>query len=679
MKFLHLSDSHLGESMPLYRTPPNNWRGESFVKNYYRALKPALEGEVDFVLHAGDLFDKYHINMDIIGRAMVPLRQIAKRNIPVFIVPGNHEREHIPGGLLLAGENIHIFSKPEVIDFAVRNQKVSIVGFPFIRRNSRITFKKIIEKTGWKRRKDALSILLCHQTFEGAKVGTRNFTFRNGEHVVQVSDIPAGFAYVACGHVHKQQIIKAHNTIICYAGSTERVSFQEMHEDKGFYIVEVRDGIAHPSFKKLPSTRMEIISLDTTGKTAEEIIRSIDKHIEESKSSTILRFHLHGEIDAEKLRVIPLYLYKRKREDIRVEFRKDDLVILKDRKKRFYSTKAGDKKVPPAMPLSISVDDKKVKFAFTRAGLADVPTKSGVYILLNKDDRVLYIGKTKNLRSRLLSHLRKKEKGNDGFYFWLQQTKKCDIVTTEDELSALFLEMSLIRGDLPPYNRQIKEFRNYVYIVVKQKEFYPTIRVIDELKEDRNLYFGPFRKEYRIRDGIKLLREIFRIRPCRRNLDESLRLFSCTRKELGTCDAPCTGGVSPSEYQQRVERLLDFLRGADDSIIEQLEKERTELAKIEEFEKAGVLQQTITNLSILFNMLRRIKEASTVSGMLRINFGNGKKKKFPVRSGRVIWEQAKAKESTFDFPPRKWELDEMMLIKAAAEKSDPAFIPEKQK
>jgi exonuclease SbcD len=678
MKFLHLADSHLGESMPLYRTPPNNWRGESFIKNYYRALKPALEAEVEFVLHAGDLFDKYHINMDIIGRAMVPLRQIAARNIPVFIVPGNHEREHIPGGLLLAGENIHIFSKPESIEFAVKNEKVIVVGFPFIRHNSRMTFKQIIEKSGWKPRRDAFSVLLCHQTFEGAKVGTKNFTFRNGEHVVQLSDIPHGFGYVACGHVHKQQIMRANNTIICYAGSTERVNFQEMHEDKGFVIVEVKDGVAHPSFRKLNSTKMEIVSLDTTDKTAEDIIRAIDKHIAESKPSTVVRFHLHGEIDVEKLRVIPLYLYKRKRDDIRVEFRKDDLVILKDRKKRFYSGKVKKEDAVPTMPLTISVDDKKVKYTFTQNGLAAVPIQSGVYILVNKDERVLYIGKAKNLKSRLLSHLSKKEKGSNGFYFWLQQAKKCDVIITGDEMSALFLEMSLIRGNLPPYNKQIKEFRNYVYIVVKTKEYYPTITVADELKNDGNRYFGPFRKEYRIRDAIKLLRQAFGIRPCRRNLDESLRLFSCSLKEIGKCDAPCTGDVSRSEYKERVHKLLDFLQGSDDSVVRQMEKEREKFAKIEEFEKAGELQQTVTSFSILFNMLRRIQGASTITGTLHVDFGNGLKEKFGVKSGRVLWEEEKGQNSAFGFPPQKWELDEMMLIKTAVENRDPVFIPRKK-
>jgi exonuclease SbcD len=679
MKFLHLADSHLGESMPLYRTPPSNWRGENFIKNYHKALKPALEGEVDFVLHAGDLFDKYHINMDIIGRAMVPLRQIAARNIPIFIVPGNHEREHIPGGLLLAGENIHIFSKAEAIEFAIRGEKVVVVGFPFIRNNSRETFKQIIEKTGWKRRKDVFSVLLCHQTFEGAKVGTRNFTFRNGEHVVPPSDIPHGFGYVACGHVHKQQIIRTNNSIICYAGSTERVSFQEIEEDKGFIIVTVKDGIAHPEFKRVPATNMAIIPLNTTDRTAEEIIRLIDKHIAESKPSTVLRFHLNGEIDAEKLRVIPLYLYKRKRDDIRVEFRKDNLVILKDRKKRFYSGKTRKETVSPVMPLSVSIDDKKNRYAFTRNGLSDAPALPGTYILLNKDDRMLYIGKAKNLKSRLLFHLRKQESGNDGFYFWLQQTKKCDVVTTGDETSALFLEMSLIRGNLPPYNKQIKEFRNYVYIVLKKKEYYPTIAVADELQNDGNLYFGPFRKEYRIRDAIKLLRQVFGIRPCRRNLDESLRLFSCTLKEIGKCDAPCTGDVSPSEYQQRVEKLLDFLRGTDNSILKKVEREQAKFSKIEEYEKAGELQQSVTSLSILFNMLKRIHHASGLSGTLHLDFGNGKKETFLVRSGRILWDESKGLKTDFSFPPQKWELDEMMLLLDAAEEKNQLFVPEKEK
>ncbi len=670
MKFLHLSDSHLGESMPLYRTPPNNWRGEKFIKNYYRALKPALRGEVDFVLHAGDLFDKYHINMDIIGRAMVPLRQIASRNIPVFIVPGNHEREHIPGGLMLAGENIHIFSKPEMVEFTVKTEKVVIVGFPFIRHHSRIVFRKRVKEAGWKHKNGAFNILLCHQTFEGAKVGTRNFTFRNGEHVVPLSEIPAGFNYIACGHIHKQQIMKTKNVTVCYAGSTERVSFQELNEEKGYYIVEVKNGIPYPGFRKLSSTIMTVVVIDTTNRTPDKLIKLLEENIQTAKPATILRFHLHGEIELDGLKKIPLHLFKQQRNDIRVEFRKEDLVILKDRSKRFWEKRIEKKKEKYSIPYSIVIDDKKRRFSFSRKGLNGVPSSTGIYLLLNKDDRILYIGKAKQLRNRLISHLRRKEKKNEGFYFWLSQVKSCELVITGNELSALFLEMSQIRSNLPPYNKQIKEFRNYIYLVVKKNSTFPTIRVADEIGNDGNLYFGPFRKEYKMREAVRQLRELFGIRPCRRNLNESLRLFSCSLRDIGKCDSPCTGGVNPSEYSKRVEHLVDFLYGKNNRVLRKLEKERAQLASIQEFEKAAELQQKIVNLGILFNMLKRVHEATGIFGTLTLDFENGKLEKFPVKQGRVLWMKSSASGSTFGFPPNKWELDEMMLLLKAVESKD---------
>ena len=674
MKFLHLSDSHLGESMPLYRTPPNNWRGERFIKNYYSALKPALRGDVDFVLHSGDLFDKHHINMDIIGKAMVPLRKIAKKGIPIFITPGNHEREYIPGGLLLAGENIHIFSKPETIEFSVKNEKVVIVGFPFIRHEPRTEFAKKLKKTGWKHRRDAFNILLCHQTFEGARVGKRNFTFRNGENIIPLSEIPSGFKYIACGHIHKQQGIKRKEGDVYYPGSTERVSFQEMEEEKGFLVVNVKEGIPYPRFHRLPVTIMAIIELDTTGKESGELADFIEERINSAQPFSILRFYLQGAIELEKLKNIPLYLYKKKRDDLKIEFRKESLFILKDKKKEFYVEKPVKKKERYSVPASIQVDDFKERFPFTRNGMDGVPDLPGIYMLMNRDDRVLYIGKAKSLKSRLVSHLRRKEKGNEGFYFWLKQVKNADIVTTGDEISALFLEMSLIRSNLPPYNKQIKEFQNYVYLTIRENIYFPVIKVVDEVKDDGNHYFGPFRKEYKIRENIKSIRELFGIRPCRRNLNDSLRLFSCAREEIGQCDAPCTGGVSPTAYQKRVNQMIDFLNGYDNKCIKKLEKERERLLRIQEFENAAVLQRKITNLTVIYNSLRNIREVSEINGTLNINLGEEKKEVFKVMNGRVLWNREEGRKNLGrNFPPKKWELDEMMLLLKAVRSKSKCF------
>ncbi len=673
IRFLHLSDSHLGESMSLYRTPPNNWRGECFIKSYYKALEPALKGEVDFVLHSGDLFDKRHINLDIIGRAMIPLRKIAGMNIPIFIVPGNHEREHIPGGLLLAGDNIHIFSKPLKYEFVVRDERVVVVGFPFIRYGARKNFKKNIAKSGWKKKEDVINILLCHQTFEGAKVGTKNFTFRNGENVIASSDVPQGFDYVACGHIHKQQILKVRGTIICYAGSTERVSFQEMNETKGYYITTITNTTVRPKFHELQSTSLIPVGVNLTGKSSKEIVKFFERKISNLDTHSILRLHLSGEIELETLKEIPLYLYKKKRDDVRIEFRKENLVILKDKKKVLYSQKRAGSAEEDFAPYSVPIEKLKKRLSFSRKVIADATTLAGVYILMNQDERVFYIGKAKNLRNRLLSHLRKKEVGGQRFYFWLNQICKVDVVTTEDESTALFVEMSLIRGELPPYNRQIKEFRNYVYIVVQKNMSYPTIKVVDEISNDGNPYFGPFRKEYKIRENIKFIKEVFGIRPCRRNLNDSLRLFSCPLEQMGKCDAPCIGGVSPVVYSKRVDDLIEFLSGKNISVIKKLEKEKDKLVKTREFERALELQGKITNLRIIFNSLKKIYDTSKIMGTLVLSFGEGVNRSYKVRYGRVLWGTENTEEKNL-FPPRKWELDEMMLISGVVEKNEKCFL-----
>jgi hypothetical protein len=110
-----------------------------------------------------------------------------------------------------------------------------------------------------------------------------------------------------------------------------------------------------------------------------------------------------------------------------------------------------------------------------------------------------------------------------------------------------------------------------------------------------------------------------------------------------------------------------------------VEREQAKFSKIEEYEKAGELQQSVTSLSILFNMLKRIHHASGLSGTLHLDFGNGKKETFLVRSGRILWDESKGLKTDFSFPPQKWELDEMMLLLDAAEEKNQLFVPEKEK
>ncbi|MCK4584181.1 hypothetical protein KAU13_02065, partial [candidate division WOR-3 bacterium] len=204
-----------------------------------------------------------------------------------------------------------------------------------------------------------------------------------------------------------------------------------------------------------------------------------------------------------------------------------------------------------------------------------------------------------------------------------------------------------------------------------QDTYFPTIRVVDEVKNDGNPYFGPFRKEYKIKENIKLIKELFGIRPCRRNLNDSLRLFSCPLEEMGKCDAPCTGSVSPSIYQERVNRMIDFLYGYNNKQIRELKKEKEKLIRIQEFEKASDLQKRIVSLTIIFNSLKKIRNATEIHGTLSLDFGKGKRETFPVVKGRVLWQQTKKKiEEKFGFPPKKWELDEMMLLSSAIGSND---------
>lgn len=259
IRILFLSDTHLGFDYPFTPRVERRRRGPDFFEMYNKALEPAKKKEVDIVIHGGDIFFRSKIPPIFVQMAFDPLKDLADNGIPIFIVPGNHERSIIPYRLLASHKNIHIFSKPRSFFININGIPITLSGFPYIRDNIRLNFQKVLKETGWYEKPPGPAFLCMHHIVEGAsvKVGDKFHVFRSNSDVIRTSDLPIDASAVLSGHIHRFQILsqdlygKRIPTSVFYPGSTERTSFAEKDESKGYLILTIEQNDSHLSNSKI--------------------------------------------------------------------------------------------------------------------------------------------------------------------------------------------------------------------------------------------------------------------------------------------------------------------------------------------------------------------------------------------------------------------------------------------
>ena len=313
VRILLLGDTHLGFDLPFHPRVDRRRRGDDFFANYKRALRPAFRGEVDAVVHGGDLLYRSKVPPALVQMAMEPLFDVADRSIPVVVVPGNHERAKIPYPLLAAHPNVHIFDHPRTVWLDCSGVRVGISGFPFCRA-IRDRFSNLVRGTGFEEKPADVRLLCLHQAIEGATVGPVGFTFRQGIDVIRGQDLPGCFAAVLSGHIHLAQVLRTDlagrrlAAPVVYPGSIERVSFAERNEDKGYVIVELcpsqRSGgqVVSTSFVRLPARPMVTIDLNGDNTGAARLSRQLKMALASVAEDSVVRVRVERLFSAERLR-----------------------------------------------------------------------------------------------------------------------------------------------------------------------------------------------------------------------------------------------------------------------------------------------------------------------------------------------------------------------------------------
>lgn len=304
MRILLLADTHLGFDLPLSARTGRRRRGPDFLTNYARALEPALAGGVDVVVHGGDVFDMPDVSPSLAYQGLAPLVRVANRGVPVFIVPGNHERSRLPHDRFAVHPRVHVFDRPRTFTVEVGGARIAVAGFPFERRDVRMAFPRLLEETGWRRTDASLRLLCVHHCVEGATVGPADFTFTSAPDVVRLRDVPPAFTAVLSGHIHRQQVLtrdlrgRPLATPVLYPGSVERTALAEKDEQKGYLLLRADVANGHLEWESvpLPARPMLVreIAAERVGEAALE--RALRAAVADAPVDAVLTIRVAGDV-----------------------------------------------------------------------------------------------------------------------------------------------------------------------------------------------------------------------------------------------------------------------------------------------------------------------------------------------------------------------------------------------
>lgn len=223
-----------------------------------------------------------------------------------------------------------------------------------------------------------------------------------------------------------------------------------------------------------------------------------------------------------------------------------------------------------------------------------LPKSPGVYVMLDGDGVVIYVGKAKNLKNRVSQYFRNGLK-TEKVAVMVQSVDDFYYVLTHTERDALSLENNLIKKYKPKYNILLKDDKSYPYIRVDLKEEFPRFTVVRRIKKDGAKYFGPYMLNLSVSDVLEIIKSAYKIRPCTKNLSKGCKR-ECLNYHLGLCLAPCAQKCTREEYLVQVKQAIDFLSGNDDQVERVLKEKMLAFAEREEFEGALLIKERLLQL-----------------------------------------------------------------------------------
>jgi excinuclease ABC subunit C len=279
-----------------------------------------------------------------------------------------------------------------------------------------------------------------------------------------------------------------------------------------------------------------------------------------------------------------------------------------------------------------------------------MPTGPGVYRMEDASGAVVYVGKARNIRSRIRGHFQNAE-ADPKARAMVGQISDIQVTLTHTETEALLLESNLIKRHRPRYNVLLRDDKSYPYIFLARNHDYPRLAFHRGPQKEKGRYFGPYPSAGAVRETLKLMQRIFPVRQCEDTFFAN-RTRPCLQYQIERCSGPCTGEVDDATYQEYVRQAELFLDGRNEELANEL-TERMEAASAEmRFEEAARLRDQI-------RAIRRVQEHQHVSGgsgdhdviAVRMEAGVACVQVFFIRGGRNLGNRAYFPQHTEGVPP----------------------------
>ena len=228
--------------------------------------------------------------------------------------------------------------------------------------------------------------------------------------------------------------------------------------------------------------------------------------------------------------------------------------------------------------------------------LKKLPARPGVYIMHDKNDEIIYVGKAISLKNRVRQYFQSARNKSVKIASMVTKIHHFEYIVTDSELEALVLENNLIKEHHPRYNTMLKDDKTYPYIKITLEEEYPRVILVRRMKRDKGRYFGPYSNSGAVRNIMDLIRKLFGIRGCNKKIPFKDGNRACLYYHIGECPAPCVGDISHEDYMKNVERAVDFLSGNYKDEIKRLREKMEEASRDMEFEKAIEYRDLINDI-----------------------------------------------------------------------------------
>ena len=238
--------------------------------------------------------------------------------------------------------------------------------------------------------------------------------------------------------------------------------------------------------------------------------------------------------------------------------------------------------------------------------LNSLPERPGVYRFLDANEKIIYVGKSKNLQKRIRTYFLKSKGRHKKLVSLVEDITFLEIVVTTNELEAFLHEQHQIKEHKPKYNVQYKDDKGYPWIKVETTKEFPSVTSFLGKKSGEGLYFGPFPSSIAVREVLKLLQKIFKLRNCSESYFKH-RTRPCLQFEIGRCSAPCVESISRKDYAKEVENAIMLLQGKADYLVEDFYYLMDKNSENKTFERAAFYRDKIS-------ALREVQRDQSIAG-----------------------------------------------------------------